>query len=754
MKPLLMIPIRIQLMIIVVIVALPAAGIIIYSGIQQRDHAIDDAIINTQRLVDRIASEQRMLVASARQLALSLSQLPEIKEKDAARVNPILKRILALNPNFAVLFVSDPKGAVWASTTLNPAPNPVTIDDRRYFKNALASGRLSSGEFQIGRISKKPILDFGYPYQDDRGRMVGVIGVGISLKEYGVILERTKLPGHTDVVLMDHQGLILFSAADPAGRTGKPFDPYSFQKMQLGPDADTSIAAGPAGEARREGRYLSYQKLRLEGEAAPYMYIRVGIPSASVLSQANRRIGKDMSLFSFALALALLLAWLVGKRSIADRIVCLEKAAQSLANGDLQIRVSDLVKGGELGRLGESFDSMARQLASREASLSDSKRFLDTIIDTEPECLKMLDSEGRVLMMNQAGLSMVEAESFDQVKGQSIFPFVTTEYRDAFEKLTNDVFRGLPGSLEFELVGLKGSHVWLDTHAVPFRNDQGEIISLLGITRDISDRMFAEQTLAEQQRLLEELNRTLEQRVTEAVLDSRKKDQILIQQGRQAAMGEMIGNIAHQWRQPLNTLGLIVQELMMTYGRDEFNKESLEANGKKAMTLIMHMSRTIDDFSNYFKSAKEKTPFNVNDAVARTLSLIEPGLKNLGIGIEVKGTDDANIYGYANEYSQVLLNILVNCRDAFEVCDADRQRSITVTISKENGRSVVTVADNAGGIPEEVMDRIFDPYFTTKGPDKGTGIGLYMAKTIIEKNMGGRLTVRNAAGGAEFRIEV
>ena len=102
----------------------------------------------------------------------------------------------------------------------------------------------------------------------------------------------------------------------------------------------------------------------------------------------------------------------------------------------------------------------------------------------------------------------------------------------------------------------------------------------------------------------------------------------------------------------------------------------------------------------------------------------------------------------------MLLNILLNSRDALQWCDGDRQRVIRITISKEADKSVVTITDNAGGIAEEIMDKIFDPYFTTKGPDKGTGIGLYMAKTIIEKNMGGRLTVRNTAEGAEFRIEV
>jgi signal transduction histidine kinase len=122
--------------------------------------------------------------------------------------------------------------------------------------------------------------------------------------------------------------------------------------------------------------------------------------------------------------------------------------------------------------------------------------------------------------------------------------------------------------------------------------------------------------------------------------------------------------------------------------------------------------------------------------------------------IEMEERAEIFINGYPNEYSQVLVNILLNCRDAFEGGPETVCRVIRVAVFAEADKSVVTITDNAGGIPEEIMDKIFDPYFTTKGPDKGTGIGLYMAKTIIEKNMGGKLTVHNTPKGAQFRIEV
>ncbi|MBK5275681.1 MAG: response regulator [Desulfuromonadales bacterium] len=233
----------------------------------------------------------------------------------------------------------------------------------------------------------------------------------------------------------------------------------------------------------------------------------------------------------------------------------------------------------------------------------------------------------------------------------------------------------------------------------------------------------------------------------------REKEQMLIQQSRLAAMGEMIGNIAHQWRQPLNTLGLIVQQAPLYFNLGKLDKDFVDSSAKKSMDIIRHMSQTIDDFSNFFKPDKEKVIFKLNEVLAKTLLLIEGSIGSQGISIEIDAREELDLYGYPNEFSQVLINILANARDALMERDVEGPK-VTITLGREGKRVVVCIADNAGGITLEIMDKIFDPYFTTKGPDKGTGVGLFMSKTIIEKNMGGRLSVRNIANGAEFRIEV
>lgn len=192
----------------------------------------------------------------------------------------------------------------------------------------------------------------------------------------------------------------------------------------------------------------------------------------------------------------------------------------------------------------------------------------------------------------------------------------------------------------------------------------------------------------------------------------------------------------------------------MMYDQQRFTREYLKESVAKFMKVVSHLSKTIDDFRNFFRPDKEKVGFGLREMLERTLSLVVENFRQNGIAVEVRVEGEPTVQGFPNEFSQAILNILLNARDAFLERETPQPRLIAIHCFGEGGRSVVTVADNAGGIAPEVIDRIFDPYFTTRGPDKGTGIGLYLSKTIIEKNLGGRLTAANVAGGATFRIEV
>ena len=247
------------------------------------------------------------------------------------------------------------------------------------------------------------------------------------------------------------------------------------------------------------------------------------------------------------------------------------------------------------------------------------------------------------------------------------------------------------------------------------------------------------------------LNIELEIRVEDEIKKQKAQEEILIHQSRSAEIGEMINNIAHQWRQPLNNLSLTIQNIGFKYENDVLTKEELNETIDKSKMIINSMSNTIDTFRNFFEPTKNKNLFRVEHSIDNTLEILSSTLRFYNIEVVKEIIDDVEIYDYENEFSQVLLNIITNARDAL-VSNKIEKPIIKVNVSKIENNVIVKIKDNANGINEEIIDRIFEPYFTTKGKGNGTGIGLYMSKLIIEKNMNGKLTVKNDNDGAVFII--
>jgi signal transduction histidine kinase len=248
----------------------------------------------------------------------------------------------------------------------------------------------------------------------------------------------------------------------------------------------------------------------------------------------------------------------------------------------------------------------------------------------------------------------------------------------------------------------------------------------------------------------EAINRNLEKKIQDEVEKNRQKDHLLIQHSRLAATGEMIANIGHQWRQPLNSLSLIIQDVREEFEFGQLDEIYIDHFTKESMIQIKHMSRTIHDFQKFYKPNSEKTPFSIGSSIEDALSIFSSSLKYYGIKMEFEYRGELTAYGFPNEYSQVVLNILTNARDAFVQKDIN-DRKITIKLSKSSEFVTAEFTDNAGGIEPSLLNKIFDPYFTTK--PHGTGLGLYMTKMILE-NMNGLVTVENHEAGARFCISV
>ncbi|TLP34691.1 transporter substrate-binding domain-containing protein [Arcobacter arenosus] len=252
---------------------------------------------------------------------------------------------------------------------------------------------------------------------------------------------------------------------------------------------------------------------------------------------------------------------------------------------------------------------------------------------------------------------------------------------------------------------------------------------------------------------LEDLNNTLDIKIKKEIDNRKKQEQLLIQQSKLAEMGEMISMIAHQWRQPLSALSTIIQNIHLRYSLEKLDQEYLDKQMQLSNALTDKMSKTIDDFRNFFEPNKEKKPFSIKDAIQKTIFLIDDSFKSNSIKIEYQILDDVIMYGFESELSQVLLNILTNSKDAFLEKDIQNPE-ILIKTKKVQTHIKIMISDNAGGISESIINKVFEPYFTTKESYNGTGLGLYMSKIIIEQNMKGQLSVKNIKNGVEFTIYI
>jgi PAS domain S-box-containing protein len=303
---------------------------------------------------------------------------------------------------------------------------------------------------------------------------------------------------------------------------------------------------------------------------------------------------------------------------------------------------------------------------------------------------------------------------------------------------------------EYRIVTKWGDIRWIIDETSCVRNEAGEISYYEGVVIDVTERRKAEEQLILQQMQLRELNRTLEERVREEVSKNREKDVMLIQQNRQAALGEVLDHIAHQWKQPLNAISLITYLLR---DNDSLTMDEVNATVDKILGQVDHMSQTINVFRDFYRPDKEKSVFLVKVGIDRAISFIIPALQYESIKVEVDVDPKLAALGYPKEFAQVILNLLSNARDAFMEKKVEKPR-LNLRGFADGEMAVVTVTDNAGGISEETIAKIFDMNFTTKELSGGTGIGLYMSKNIIERHMGGTLTAGNVVDGAQFMIRL
>ena len=298
--------------------------------------------------------------------------------------------------------------------------------------------------------------------------------------------------------------------------------------------------------------------------------------------------------------------------------------------------------------------------------------------------------------------------------------------KETFKNLWDTILAKKTYKATVKNLSKSGKTLYVNTTVIPILDKNKEIEEFIAIRYDVTKSI--------------ELTRQMQE-----------KDRFLFQQSRLAAMGEMIGNIAHQWRQPLNELAITVYQMKKYFYAGKEEDEFLESYNH-SKDVIKKMSSTIDDFRNFFNPNKETKKFLVKNAIDEILGLMQGTIQRHNLHVEVECDKSVAIDGHINEFTQVILNLINNSKDAYNQRKI-KNREIKITINRDNqGNALIRYSDNAKGIDEEIIDKIFDPYFTTKHSSEGTGLGLYLSEMIVKKSMNGNIKVYNNGDGATFEI--
>ncbi|KAB0666573.1 PAS domain S-box protein [Oryzomonas japonica] len=476
------------LLLLTLLLALPAVGLIVHFGLDQHHDALQEGVAETRKLAHSIASEQRNLTAAAHQLVTVLGQLPQVREHKTAAVNGILTSVLALNPQYANIVIADPTtGDVWASAL--PLTKPFSLRDKRTFRNAVKTRQFSSGEYVIGQISTKPTIGFGYPVLDEKGEVKAVIAVNFNFDHYNVLFNQAGLPQGTTFNIIDYNGVIIDRNLNPEGFVGKKANDGIFMSMVNGPEENSFIDVGVSGDRR----IISYTKLRLRNETFPYLYVRAGIPLQATLSKAAEKQFYNMAFLSLFLLAAIFLALFIGKHCFVNRITALQEASHRLAAGNLHTRVSACLQGGELGDLAQTFDQMADQLSVREKAVRESEARFRSALENAPIGMALVSLNGAFLLVNRALCAILGYEK-EALQGLT---FAEVTHPDDLNLDIPNVERLLDGEVSAYTVEkryiTKGRElVWGQLTASVLKGDEGDPEYFIVQIEDISDRKRVE----------------------------------------------------------------------------------------------------------------------------------------------------------------------------------------------------------------------------------------------------------------------
>lgn len=732
--------IRKKLIILVLLATAPVLLLLIGNELLLRQKAMEEAKKDAAIYLKGFATIQERITDSTRTLLRTVASIPQIRLANVEQSKVILSTLLEANPIYSNVILVDIGGNVIAAGKNNEKAINLNFSDRKQFKEAIASKGFSSGEFVVGKSSQKAIFPFGMAVLNEQGQAIGAIIIGANLDHYASLFEQGPYLKRSFFGLCDYKGLRLYRYPENDGIfIGKPIKQKVYQA------ANTAAIPGSIVTIASDGleRVIVFEPLRLAKNETPYMYMFMGFEYGQVQNQANKVLIRAVTTVFLSLALVIAIAWYIGGRGIANRMVKLTNATKQFSNGEKNITSGIDYDDGEVGVLAESFDSMVSLLRKREmerdqilSKLSASeKRFREIIEDVSEISIQGYDRERKVTFWNSASEKLYGYKK-EEVVGKKLEDLIIpldmreeviklhTQWLEEGEKIP-------PG--EMVLIDKNGNDVHVFSSHI--MNETHHDIEMFCIDVDLSPLKRSE---AEREVLVNRLK----------------------QSQKMEAIGTLAGGIAHDFNNILvPILGYSEMLKEEAENQDKINTDGLiqiHASALRAKELV----RQILTFSR--QEATDYQPVKIQQILDEVVKLLRSTIPR---NIEIKqniNIECSAVSGDVTQLHQIIMNLATNAFHAMDdkggelfikLCEQEFTEDDAINISIPPGKSVcLTVADTGSGMPQELIDKIFDPFFTTKEKGKGTGMGLSVVHGIIE-NMSGSICVSSKLGeGSEFTI--
>ena len=708
--------IRNKLLLLLAAALLPALLIIVHSGLEKRQQAVAEAHRDAVFLVDTLTDRQNLLEESLRTLFLTLAQLPKVKNLDGEACSLYFHNLLGELPQLVNIALFAPDGEMVAS---GRRIQPFNNAHSRQFRQAVNTGRIAAGEYQMGRIHGQSSFQFAYPVNDQDGRLLGVLQAGFQLDIFTDLFRRAELPPQTVLAILDHQGRRLYRFP--------PTDDFPFGEKApdhvwalLGGEQTQGAVTGPDGTGRH--RLFAFQQLRLPGDSEPYMIFHVAILKAEALAASRYSLLRDLGLLGGAIAAALLIAWLFSGRLLLAPLAKLVRAAGRVGGGELAAR-SDLPHTpDELGQLANAFDRMATTLEEQTRQLQAAEEDYRNIFEQSLIGIFQSNQEGRFLRVNPA-----MAEIFGFFSAEEMLAEVDSLgqqlYRDPDQRrrLWETLWReGTVQNQEMEMRKRSGETIWVAISArlIGARGKRPPFVE--GSLMDISARKTAE----------EEIRRS------------------------NAELEQFAYAISHDMRQPLRMIGGHLELLAKGLGEKLSDDEALSLHyAKDGARRLDAMIVGLLDYSRVGRKTLPKEPMASREALDEALAFLATTIEESGAEIAINGQWPM-VFASRDELTRLLQNLLDN---AIKYHRPGQKPEVEVTSATTADNWRLTIRDRGIGIDPGQQDRLFKVFsrLQNRKDYEGSGIGLALCRKIVEHH-GGRITVHSSGvdQGSTFVVEL